>query len=164
MHGEGDKLFVHPPSCCENLLLLIDSSAEFYRVDVAVENRSITNVVFDPGDKRLEELFVRRAAAVLYLKGAGMRGGIRASIYNGVSEGAVQSLGDFMRIWFMHGEGDKLFVHPPSSCMGSRGWPRRSLLPFDIMMSLHPLYQGDEKGMILMRMEGAPQFRVFFGS
>ena len=77
---------------------IIDSSAGFYRAEVAVENRSITNVVFDIKDDQLEESFAKQAGeeGLLYLKGHRARGGIRASIYNAVSEEAVRSLGEFM--------------------------------------------------------------------
>lgn len=82
----------------QSLYDLIDTSNGFYQARAATENRSITNVVFHLKDEQLNDAFLAESteAGLLYLKGHRARGGMRASIYNAVSEEAVKSLVDFM--------------------------------------------------------------------
>jgi phosphoserine aminotransferase len=56
------------------------------------------NVPFRLADARLEDAFLVGAAAhgLMGLKGHRAKGGIRASLYNAVSEEAVQTLADYM--------------------------------------------------------------------
>lgn len=81
----------------DQLYRCIDSSG-FYRNDVAVPDRSHMNIPFRIRDARLEEVFLSGAAerGFLGLQGHRAKGGMRASLYNAVSEEAVQSLVDYM--------------------------------------------------------------------
>lgn len=76
----------------------IDASA-FYNNPVAKEDRSITNVVFTVPSKELTDKFVAEAKEnnIINIKGHKLVGGLRASIYNGVSQEAVSALLDFMK-------------------------------------------------------------------
>jgi phosphoserine aminotransferase len=57
------------------------------------------NVPFTLADPGLDKLFLQEseAAGLLNLKGHRSVGGMRASLYNAVSEAAVDALIDFMR-------------------------------------------------------------------
>lgn len=75
----------------------IDNS-NFYRCPVVPENRSMMNVPFTLGNAELDGDFLAGAAerGMLNLKGHRSVGGMRASIYNAVSQAAVESLTDYM--------------------------------------------------------------------
>jgi phosphoserine aminotransferase len=75
----------------------IDASA-FYANPIAPRNRSRMNVPFTLADAALDGLFLEeaKAAGLLNLKGHRSVGGMRASIYNAVSEDAVKALVGFM--------------------------------------------------------------------
>lgn len=75
----------------------IDTS-DFYANPVAINSRSRTNVPFTLADAGLDNLFLQEAeeASLLNLKGHRSVGGMRASIYNAVTEEAVNALIDFM--------------------------------------------------------------------
>ena len=75
----------------------IDASG-FYANPVAVNNRSRTNVPFTLANAELDKVFLAEAAEanLLTLKGHRSVGGMRASIYNAVSEEAVDALINFM--------------------------------------------------------------------
>lgn len=75
----------------------IDRSG-FYINDVSHADRSHMNVPFRLGDEKLEQVFLAGAAerGFLGLKGHRAKGGIRASIYNAVSEDAVTALVGYM--------------------------------------------------------------------
>ncbi len=75
--------------------------SDFYSNNINVENRSIMNVPFllrneDLNDKFLE---VSKEAGLLALKGHRSVGGMRASIYNGLPEEAVDTLIEFMDVF-----------------------------------------------------------------
>ena len=76
---------------------LIDASP-FYDNPVARCARSLMNVPFTLADSELDGTFLREAeaAGLLNLKGHRSVGGMRASIYNAVSEEAVEALCEFM--------------------------------------------------------------------
>ncbi len=76
----------------------IDDSA-FYSNPVAVADRSLMNIPFTLADSALDKAFLQQSeeAGLLNLKGHRSVGGMRASIYNAVSEEAVDSLIAFMR-------------------------------------------------------------------
>lgn len=76
---------------------VIDSS-DFWRCPVAMEDRSIMNVVWRLPSEELEEAFVSEAkkAGLVGLKGHRSVGGIRASIYNAVGQDSVDALVSFM--------------------------------------------------------------------
>lgn len=71
---------------------------DFYRCGASLQHRSRISVCFRLPEPRLEELFLDEAEAegLLHLKGHRNVGGLRASLYNGVSEGAVDTLVSFM--------------------------------------------------------------------
>nr|WP_299240243.1 3-phosphoserine/phosphohydroxythreonine transaminase [uncultured Halomonas sp.] len=75
----------------------IDASG-FYSNPIAPINRSCMNVPFVLADEALNERFLEEAeaAGLLNLKGHRSVGGMRASLYNAVSESAVEALVDFM--------------------------------------------------------------------
>lgn len=79
------------------LYAAIDDSA-FYSNPVAKDCRSWMNVPFILADKELDGLFLEqcKAAGLENLKGHRSVGGMRASIYNAVSEAAVDALIEFM--------------------------------------------------------------------
>lgn len=80
------------------LYAAIDGSEGFYQGSAPVADRSLMNVVFDLPTPALEEQFLREAdeAGFYGLDGHRTRGGIRASLYNAVTEKAVGKLTEFM--------------------------------------------------------------------
>lgn len=79
------------------LYAAIDASG-FYANPVALNNRSIMNVPFTLADASLDAKFLAEAEAadLLNLQGHRSVGGMRASIYNAVSESSVDALVEFM--------------------------------------------------------------------
>ncbi|MDR6935069.1 3-phosphoserine/phosphohydroxythreonine transaminase [Luteibacter sp. 3190] len=77
----------------------IDGSDGFYRNDVQRSARSRMNVSFVLHDTALDAVFLQEseAAGFIGLKGHKAIGGMRASLYNAVSEPAVDELVKFMR-------------------------------------------------------------------
>jgi phosphoserine aminotransferase len=75
----------------------IDKS-NFYNAPVRPENRSLMNVPFIMPDADLDKAFLAGAeeAGLMNLKGHRSVGGMRASIYNAISEEAVTALVDYM--------------------------------------------------------------------
>lgn len=75
----------------------IDNS-DFYRNDVASQNRSRMNVPFQLADAGLDKLFLEASfgAGLHALKGHRVVGGMRASIYNAMPLEGVKALTDFM--------------------------------------------------------------------
>ena len=82
------------------LYTFIDEN-EFYFNDVDKNSRSIMNVPFLLKDDSLNSKFLSESeeAGLLNLAGHRSVGGMRASIYNGVSEEAVDALIDFMKLF-----------------------------------------------------------------
>ena len=80
-----------------NLYAAIDAS-DFYSNPVAIDCRSRMNVPFILADDALDKKFLEESAAagLANLKGHRSVGGMRASIYNAVSEDAVDALIAFM--------------------------------------------------------------------
>jgi phosphoserine aminotransferase len=76
----------------------IDNSS-FYANPVELASRSLMNVPFTLADPSLDKLFLQEseAAGLLNLKGHRSVGGMRASLYNAVSEEAVDALIAFMQ-------------------------------------------------------------------
>lgn len=76
----------------------IDSDG-FYRCTVVPAARSIVNVCFELADAGMTDDFVdeARQSGLLNLKGHGIRGGIRASLYNAMPVEGVDVLIDFMQ-------------------------------------------------------------------
>ena len=81
----------------ETLYAAIDRS-DFYSNPIQVPNRSIMNVPFVLADSALDSAFLAEAdaAGLLNLKGHRSVGGMRASLYNAVSQEAVDTLVAFM--------------------------------------------------------------------
>ena len=82
----------------EKLYSFIDASS-FYANPVEVASRSLMNIPFTLANSDLDKAFLQQseAAGLLNLKGHRSVGGMRASIYNAVSEDAVDALISFMR-------------------------------------------------------------------
>jgi phosphoserine aminotransferase len=82
----------------EKLYAAIDGSG-FYANPVELASRSLMNVPFTLADDSLDKQFLAEseAAGLLNLKGHRSVGGMRASIYNAVSEAAVDALIAFMQ-------------------------------------------------------------------
>ncbi|MEH6583440.1 MAG: 3-phosphoserine/phosphohydroxythreonine transaminase [Halioglobus sp.] len=82
----------------EKLYAAIDGS-DFYSNPVELPSRSLMNVPFILADAALDKRFLQLAdaAGLLNLKGHRSVGGMRASLYNAVSEEAVDALVAFMR-------------------------------------------------------------------
>jgi phosphoserine aminotransferase len=77
---------------------LLDASEGFYLARARHQNRSLMNVVFNLPSPVLEQQFLQEAdAAGLYgLAGHRTLGGVRVSLYNGVTLEAVYALCNFM--------------------------------------------------------------------
>lgn len=77
----------------------IDGSNGFYRCPVAPCSRSRINVCFTLADAALTPLFLQQAAGrgLVNLQGHAMSGGLRASLYNAMSEQGVAALTEFMQ-------------------------------------------------------------------
>jgi phosphoserine aminotransferase len=82
----------------EKLYAEIDAN-DFYANPVELESRSLMNVPFTLADADLDKQFLAEAeaAGLLNLKGHRSVGGMRASLYNAVSEQAVDALISFMK-------------------------------------------------------------------
>jgi phosphoserine aminotransferase len=82
----------------ELLYRALDSSDGFYRGHAAIKNRSRMNVAFNLGSKEAERRFIVEAERAGFSGLGGHRsiGGLRASLYNGLTLGAVEKLVDFM--------------------------------------------------------------------
>lgn len=90
---------------------MIDSSNGFYWCPVDPACRSVMNIPFrirdldGKNDEALENLFVKQAEErkMIQLKGHRSVGGIRASLYNAVTEAATGQLAEFMlAFWKAH--------------------------------------------------------------
>jgi phosphoserine aminotransferase len=83
----------------ELLYRLLDSSNDFYRGRADAKDRSLMNVTFNLADPKIEKRFLAEAQTAGFSGLAGHRstGGIRASIYNGLTLSAVEQLVGFMK-------------------------------------------------------------------
>jgi phosphoserine aminotransferase len=77
---------------------LLDDSGGFYRGRAAAADRSVMNVSFNLASPQLEQRFLAEAQAAGFSGLAGHRsvGGVRASLYNGMTLAAVEELANFM--------------------------------------------------------------------
>lgn len=88
----------------EKLYSTLDED-DFYTRPAARRDRSMVSVRFGLADRKLEEEFLcqAEAAGFFHLRGHPAVGGLRASLYNGVTEDAVEALagflGSFKRRW-----------------------------------------------------------------
>ena len=80
------------------LYRLLDESQGFYRARAETKDRSLMNVAFNLASPELEKQFIAeaRTAGFSGLDGHRAIGGIRASIYNGLTLAAVEKLAGFM--------------------------------------------------------------------
>jgi phosphoserine aminotransferase len=77
----------------------IDASDGFYRSPVEPADRSLMNVVFFTPSDDLDSAFLKgaEASALMNLKGHRSVGGMRASIYNAMTDEGVETLVEHMR-------------------------------------------------------------------
>jgi len=82
----------------ELMYRLLDGSNGFYRGRTAPRDRSMMNVCFNLTNKEMDRQFVAEALAAGFSGLSGHRaiGGVRASIYNGLTLPAVENLAGFM--------------------------------------------------------------------
>jgi phosphoserine aminotransferase len=80
------------------LYRVLDDSDGFYRTRIAQTDRSMMNVTFNLATPELERQFLAasHAAGFSGLEGHRSVGGIRASLYNGITLPAVEKLANFM--------------------------------------------------------------------
>ncbi|MBI5890311.1 MAG: phosphoserine transaminase [Nitrosomonadales bacterium] len=85
-------------SKAELLYRLLDNSNDFYRGRIETRDRSLMNVTFDMASPESEKRFLAEAERAGFTGLAGHRstGGIRASLYNGLTLAAVEQLAGFM--------------------------------------------------------------------
>ncbi len=83
----------------ELLYRLLDNCNDFYRGRAEAKDRSLMNVTFNMAGPELEDRFLAKAEAAGFSGLAGHRstGGIRASLYNGLTLSAVEQLVGFMK-------------------------------------------------------------------
>jgi phosphoserine aminotransferase len=74
------------------------NASNFYQSPIEPGDRSVMNVPFTLPDSELDAEFLEQAGqrGLLNLKGHRSVGGMRASLYNAVTEAAVDALVDFM--------------------------------------------------------------------
>ena len=82
----------------ELLYALLDSSNDFYRGRAEAKDRSLMNVTFNLPTPEMEKRFLTEAQTAGFSGLAGHRstGGVRTSIYNGLTVAAVEQLAGFM--------------------------------------------------------------------
>ena len=80
------------------LYRVLDDSDDFYRGRACAGDRSLMNVAFNLGTPEGDRIFIDAAQAAGFSGLAGHRaiGGVRASIYNGMTLAAVEELAGFM--------------------------------------------------------------------
>jgi phosphoserine aminotransferase len=89
----------------ELMYRLLDDSNNFYRGRVLPHDRSLMNVTFNLSNPNVEKQFLAEAQAAGFSGLAGHRstGGVRASLYNGLTLPAVEQLVGFMEdFWRQH--------------------------------------------------------------
>lgn len=96
--GGLNRMAIKNKTNLERLYQTIDKS-EFYRSDVSPPARSSVNICFNLPNLALEKKFLLDAEAIgLHnLKGHSDAGGIRISLYNAVTDQAVEALDTFMQ-------------------------------------------------------------------
>ncbi|HRX14418.1 MAG TPA: 3-phosphoserine/phosphohydroxythreonine transaminase [Eubacteriales bacterium] len=77
----------------------IDNSKIFSNPVKSFEDRSLMNLIFTTGNEELDAKFIKEATAngMLYLKGHRAAGGMRASLYNAMSNEGAQYLAEFIK-------------------------------------------------------------------
>lgn len=88
----------HNQQKAQTIYAALDRNAGFYRGHAAPDSRSLMNITFRLPSEELEKAFVSAATAagMVGLKGHRSVGGIRASIYNAMSQEGCATLAAFM--------------------------------------------------------------------
>ncbi len=96
--GGLDEVEVLNRRKAEALYAVIDNDSQ-YNCSVHAIDRSIMNICFNLNISSMETIFLKEAAncGLINLKGHGARGGIRASLYNAMSQSGVDALISFMQ-------------------------------------------------------------------
>lgn len=96
--GGAAAMESHNRTKAEMLYGAVDGSGGFYTCPVERESRSVMNPVFRLPNTELDKKFVAGAtdAGLVGLKGHRSVGGIRASMYNAMTQAGVQALVEFM--------------------------------------------------------------------
>lgn len=96
--GGLDRMAALNQAKADCLYRLIDHSSGFYRGRAVASDRSLMNVVFNLATPELEQRFLMAARQAGFSGLAGHRaiGGLRASLYNGMTLAAVEELAGFM--------------------------------------------------------------------
>jgi len=96
--GGLSKMGQHNHAKAQTLYDFLDHSRGFYRGHAVQKDRSLMNVVFNLPSPDLENTFLKEAQKIGLsgLNGHRSIGGIRASLYNGLSLAAVEQLIQFM--------------------------------------------------------------------
>ena len=83
----------------EMIYKVIDASSGFYRPHADIESRSLMNITWNTSSDALNKTFLEGAdeREMSGLKGHRSVGGIRASIYNAMSEQGCESLAEYMQ-------------------------------------------------------------------
>ncbi len=95
--GGTQGMYVRNKSQCDRVYGILDGS-DFWQTPVEIDSRSMMNIVFSTGNAELDTRFWKEAAqeGLVGLKGHRLVGGLRASLYNAQSKGAVDALVDFI--------------------------------------------------------------------
>jgi phosphoserine aminotransferase len=95
--GGLDEVDVLNKRKADALYAVIDSDDQ-YQCSVHAADRSTVNICFNLTDKSMETIFLKEATSLglINLKGHGVRGGIRASLYNAMPLEGVDALTEFM--------------------------------------------------------------------
>jgi phosphoserine aminotransferase len=82
----------------EALYAVIDNN-DLFECSVRRADRSIVNICFTLGNEYLDATFLKEATSMglINLKGHGAKGGVRASLYNAMSQSGVNALINFMQ-------------------------------------------------------------------
>lgn len=93
--AEVERLNKHK---AESLYAVIDAN-DLYHCNIASDDRSHVNICFHLSDDSLETDFLNEAEnqGLINLKGHGVEGGIRASLYNAMPQAGVDALINFMQ-------------------------------------------------------------------
>ena len=96
--GGLDKVEALNREKAEALYTAIDNNEQYYCV-VNKTDRSTVNICFNLKNESMESTFLKEASGLglINLKGHGVRGGIRASLYNAMPKSGVDALINFMQ-------------------------------------------------------------------
>jgi len=96
--GGLDKVEALNKEKAEALYTAVDNNEQYYCV-VNKTDRSTVNICFNLNDESMELAFLKEASSLglINLKGHGVRGGIRASLYNAMPQSGVDALVNFMQ-------------------------------------------------------------------